>query len=577
VSTYRKFLIAVFIFTSTAFGQTVLAPMPRQCFNDSLSPGKPLAGGKIFTYQAGTSTPQTTFTDSSGSIANSNPIILDAAGCWSIWLTSGQAYRFVAQNSAGAQEWVQDQVTGLATTNPATATPIYAMPGESVAHAATRLPSGGGKIIFDCGTYPSGNVIITTPNIWLQGCGMPNYNSTIAPTALAGGTIIQGSVIAYQGADGFRVQDLGIDTGSAWVNANNGGTPVEGLAIFNNGQIVGAPQVKNPIFQNVACLGYSAAAAVHCMIMENVSNALMQNVQSVYDFHGIAIKGTNSTLDGVICRGHGGDCIIAKSDDYAPSSGLHISHFTARYLSTPGDTKGIILQGIAAGMNDINLSDGNIIGVASFALQAQGASISAPFVGLNVDNVTVDYTTPSPSNYYCFQYIQYVELVSLNNFNCSNYWFGINPNLPQSGFTNEFNLSNSHFVNIGTTAIETYGRWNVTNTSIISAATGLLVDTNSAVNWCNSYFATVTTPYNSSGTIVGCALPVTSFTTTAAATDNVAVSGMTSAGHCQLTPTNSGAAGGIASVYVSAKTANQITVTHTATAGWNFDVACTPN
>jgi len=74
----------------------------------------------------------------------------------------------------------------------------------------------------------------------------------------------------------------------------------------------------------------------------------------------------------------------------------------------------------------------------------------------------------------------------------------------------------------------------------------------------------------------GCPI-VTSFTTTAATTDSVTVTGMTSSGHCQLTPTNSAAAAGIASVFVSAKTTNQITVTHTATAGWTFDVACTPN
>lgn len=68
----------------------------------------------------------------------------------------------------------------------------------------------------------------------------------------------------------------------------------------------------------------------------------------------------------------------------------------------------------------------------------------------------------------------------------------------------------------------------------------------------------------------------TSFTTTAATTDNVTVTGMTASGHCYLTPTNSGAAGGIASVFISTKTTNQITVTHTATAAWTFDVVCTP-
>ena len=67
-----------------------------------------------------------------------------------------------------------------------------------------------------------------------------------------------------------------------------------------------------------------------------------------------------------------------------------------------------------------------------------------------------------------------------------------------------------------------------------------------------------------------------SFTTTAATTDTVTVTGMTSSGHCSLQPTNAGAAGGIASVYVSAKATNQITVTHTATATWTFDVLCVP-
>lgn len=70
---------------------------------------------------------------------------------------------------------------------------------------------------------------------------------------------------------------------------------------------------------------------------------------------------------------------------------------------------------------------------------------------------------------------------------------------------------------------------------------------------------------------------VSSFTTTANTRDNVKLTGMTAAGHCQLSPTNSGAAAGMASVYVSAKKTNEITVSHKPTAGWTFDVACTPN
>jgi len=53
--------------------------------------GVPLAGGLLYTYLAGTTTSAATYTSASGSIANSNPIILDASGRPpnEIWLTGG--------------------------------------------------------------------------------------------------------------------------------------------------------------------------------------------------------------------------------------------------------------------------------------------------------------------------------------------------------------------------------------------------------------------------------------------------------------------------------------------------------
>ena len=56
---------------------SLLAGAGWQFFTDS---GDPLSGGKLFTYAAGTTTPLTTYTSSSGSTPNTNPIILNAAG-----------------------------------------------------------------------------------------------------------------------------------------------------------------------------------------------------------------------------------------------------------------------------------------------------------------------------------------------------------------------------------------------------------------------------------------------------------------------------------------------------------------
>lgn len=67
-----------------------------------------------------------------------------------------------------------------------------------------------------------------------------------------------------------------------------------------------------------------------------------------------------------------------------------------------------------------------------------------------------------------------------------------------------------------------------------------------------------------------------SLTTTSATSDNVTIAGMTSSGHCSLAPTNASAATNIATTYISAKTTNQITVTHTASSGLIYDFVCTP-
>lgn len=80
------------------------------------------------------------------------------------------------------------------------------------------------------------------------------------------------------------------------------------------------------------------------------------------------------------------------------------------------------------------------------------------------------------------------------------------------------------------------------------------------------------------GTTTGLIVPpiTTAFTTTAATSDNVVVDGMKSTGACTLQPTNSSADTLLTGTFVSAKTTDQITVTHAATAGATFDVMCTP-
>lgn len=68
-----------------------------------------------------------------------------------------------------------------------------------------------------------------------------------------------------------------------------------------------------------------------------------------------------------------------------------------------------------------------------------------------------------------------------------------------------------------------------------------------------------------------------SLTTTAATSDNLAITGVTASSHCSMGQTNASAATNFATTYISAKTTNQITVTHAATAGMTYDFICTAN
>ena len=82
-------------------------------FFDNL--GIPLAGGLLYTYTAGTTTPQATYTSNTGTIANANPIVLDAAGRTAneVWLTVGVSYKFVLQTAAAVTIGTYDNISGI--------------------------------------------------------------------------------------------------------------------------------------------------------------------------------------------------------------------------------------------------------------------------------------------------------------------------------------------------------------------------------------------------------------------------------------------------------------------------------
>jgi hypothetical protein len=82
--------------------------------------GLPLSGGQIYTYQAGSSTPLTTYSDNGGTVPNANPIVLGVDGRpqTEIWLTPGFNYKFILTDSSNNIIQSYDNLYGILQTAP---------------------------------------------------------------------------------------------------------------------------------------------------------------------------------------------------------------------------------------------------------------------------------------------------------------------------------------------------------------------------------------------------------------------------------------------------------------------------
>lgn len=129
---------------------TVLTPTPKMQFVDAS--GVPLANGLLYTYNAGTTTPQATYTDSSGATPNTNPIVLNARGEANVWLGSA-TYKFKLCDPDNTEIWTVDNISA-----PTSAlSPVLS--GNVVIDSSS---SGPALTITQSGTGP--NLKINAPN-----------------------------------------------------------------------------------------------------------------------------------------------------------------------------------------------------------------------------------------------------------------------------------------------------------------------------------------------------------------------------------------------------------------------------
>lgn len=83
----------------------------QQFFTDG---GAVAAGYLLYTYAANSTTPQATYTNRAGTVANANPIVLDARGEAIIYLTPGVVYDYVLKTAGGVTVWTREDVSAQA-------------------------------------------------------------------------------------------------------------------------------------------------------------------------------------------------------------------------------------------------------------------------------------------------------------------------------------------------------------------------------------------------------------------------------------------------------------------------------
>lgn len=108
----------------SASAQGTIVPFIPQAFYDSS--GNPLSGGKLCTYVAGTTTPQSTYSDVTLVTANANPVILSASGrptTGAIYL-SPVSYKFTLMSAGsdstcntGTVQWTLDNIAAIPQTS----------------------------------------------------------------------------------------------------------------------------------------------------------------------------------------------------------------------------------------------------------------------------------------------------------------------------------------------------------------------------------------------------------------------------------------------------------------------------
>ena len=268
---------------------SALAGAGQQFFDDS---GNPLSGGKLYSYAAGTTTPQATYTSASGATAHTNPIVLNSAGrvaTGEIWLTASQNYKFVLKTSTEVTIATWDNITGIngtgITTNAASV--VYDPPftGSVAISVETKLA----QIINvnDFGADPTGVVSSSTAfaaaiaavdiggTIYLDGVYKTTEEILITKTlSIVGQDARVGNVVNPYASRSCIITESATDAAGILVD--------NCLGTFKNFVIVNGTTTPAIRVDGIRCQGGNASVKIYDLLVEGFQTGI-RSTQNYYN------------------------------------------------------------------------------------------------------------------------------------------------------------------------------------------------------------------------------------------------------------------------------------------------------
>jgi hypothetical protein len=202
-------------------GDQIYSPVMQVFTSD----GDPGVGYKLYTYEAGTTTPKTVYTDEACTVAAANPVVFDSRGEAVIYYDD--EYKFVLKTDADVTVWTVDNVQGSGTSINHTKVSDYS---SNLSAAVTAIGATETTLYIDGATSVRGAVVVpSTMHLVFERSGVIDHDTnalTINGPITAGAQQIFSGTGTLSFGDGYIERALVQWTGAVGNGSTDNATAI---------------------------------------------------------------------------------------------------------------------------------------------------------------------------------------------------------------------------------------------------------------------------------------------------------------------------------------------------------------